>query len=174
MLWIAKAGAILLTGDQPAHLFEIAPVFMATALLGLHTLLDGRGGTFTRIDGFATYGCFLLSLASVAVYAQGAESTSEETFDPLIFMAFLSLVASLILLGAAYRRTDDALIRWQSLPLVLGVAMPLMMIGGGVLEAVNERLLEVPIVILGLGWIMLGVALVTAPTSRPLPDGSAL
>ena len=50
-----------------------------------------------------------------------------------------------------------------------GLATIPLLILGGALQAVNERLLELPIALLGLGWVMLGVALWAASAaSAPL------
>ena len=43
-MWAAKAGVILLGGDQPPYLFEAAPLAFALALLALGARLAGRGG----------------------------------------------------------------------------------------------------------------------------------
>lgn len=103
----------------------------------------------------------------------GFSETSEESFSPLISVSFLSIFASLILLGIAYRRTEADLIRWQSLPFVLGVvAVPLTIIGGGVLAAISERLFELPILLFRVGWVLLGGALATAHPGSQLVDTS--
>jgi hypothetical protein len=47
-LWAAKAGVILLGGDQPPYLFEAAPLAFALALLGLGARLAGLGGPVAR------------------------------------------------------------------------------------------------------------------------------
>ena len=47
--------------------------------------------------------------------------------------------------------------------------IPLLILGGA-LETVSARLLEFPVALLGLGWVLLGVALWNASTtSPPLP-----
>ncbi len=44
-------------------------------------------------------------------------------------------------------------------------AMPPLLVGG-VLATESERLLELPVALLGLGWVMLGIALWRAATAR--------
>ena len=48
----------------------------------------------------------------------------------------------------------------------MGLATIPLLILGGALEAVDERLLELPIALLGLGWVILGVALWNAPITH--------
>src|SRR5688572_4453848 len=49
LCWAVKALAILVTGDQPPILFEIAPVFFAAGLIGLYAKLPARRGPAARI-----------------------------------------------------------------------------------------------------------------------------
>jgi hypothetical protein len=77
-----------------------------------------------------------------------------------IATAALATVAGLVMLGRTARRTNAFPPPWHNLPLAMGVATPfLMTVVGGVLEAINERLLEVPLVVLAAGWIGLGTAI---------------
>ncbi len=56
---------------------------------------------------------------------------------------------------------------YASLPLAMGLAaIPLLIIGGAV-EAMSERLLELPAALLGLGWTALGVALWNTANAGP-------
>lgn len=175
--WVIKAGAIMITGDQPDYLFEVAPLLFAVGLIGLHVLLEGRGANVARAGGALAYFSCALSLLGAILYASGSLETSEEDVNPLVFGSFLSVIVSLILLGIAYRRSEESVMKWRSLPLIMGVAtFPLLMIGGAVLEAINARLFEVPILVLGAGWMVLGWALVShspGGTERQALGGSA-
>ena len=167
VFWVIKAGAIMITGDQPDYLFEFAPLFFAVGLIGLHGQLEGLGGIVARAGGALAYLSFVLSLLGAILYLSGSLETSGESFNPLVFGSFLSVIVSLILLGIVYRRSEESAMKWQSLPFILGVAaFPLMMVGGAVLEGINARLFEVPILVLGAGWMVLGAALASRPPNR--------
>lgn len=164
--WVIKAGVILATGNQPEYVFEVAPILFFVGLIGLYLHLAGRGGTVSRIGGIvAVAGLVVVSIGFVR-FLGGTSSGGEEEFDPLIFGSFVLVVVSLTLLGIGYRRGARDRLKWPSLPFIVGlVTIPMVMIGGG-LEAVNERLLEVPILLLGAAWIAIGVDLAS---SEPTP-----
>jgi hypothetical protein len=78
------------------------------------------------------------------------------SLTPFISLAGLGPFVALVLLGIVTLRVKAMPGPWSALPLVMGVgAVPLMLVGG-VLELVNERLLELPIVLLGFAWVLLG------------------
>ncbi|MGI8426745.1 MAG: hypothetical protein ACR2FO_05955 [Actinomycetota bacterium] len=159
--WVVKALAILATGDQPPFLFGVAPPLFGVALIGLHARLEGQGG----LPG--TIGLVLAALSGLfALVGLVLPSTpGAESFSPWIFGGFIANLASLILLGIAVRRSGTLPGRGRLLPLVLGIStIPLIAVGGA-LESVNERLLEVPLVLIGVAWIGLGYLIAFA--ARP-------
>lgn len=162
--WVIKGMAILVTGDQPPFLFEIAPVFFLVGLMGLRARLGHEGGRMATAGIVALYLAAALSvitwLLSVATDDSRTTGTSEEEFMPTLFLAFLALLTGLTLLGLVTRRTRALGDRWSNLPLALVLAAPVVAVGGGALEAINERLLEVPLVLYGFGWMGLGYALI--------------
>lgn len=160
--WAVKAASVLLTGDQPPILFEAGFVLFPVALVGLYAIMGRRGGRL------ALCGLVLAVVAEVSAVVVGLGvllgpddlMPSEDTvtvLTPFIVLAGIGTFAALLLLGLAVRRTRAMTGRGQILPLALAVsAVPLMVIGGA-LESVNDRLLEGPLLLLGIAWIGLGV-----------------
>jgi hypothetical protein len=75
---------------------------------------------------------------------------------PFIVLAGFGPFVGLVLLGIVTLRVKAMPAPWSALPLVMGAgAIPLMLVGG-ILELVNERLFELPVVLLGFAWVLLG------------------
>ena len=152
-----KGIAIVVTGDQPEYIFEVAPLFLALGLGGLHALLEGRGrraraGGRGARPGRRRVGGGQRRLLRSDDRRRGRSAERHHPADG-------ALDLRRPLLGIAVRRTDALPGRWRSFPLAIRAGvLPLMMVGG-VLEALSERLLEVPLVVLGLAWIALGYAI---------------
>ena len=109
-----------------------------------------------------------LAGVSAAVYVA---TTDDEAFPLSATMPLtaLSILVGFVLLGIAVRRADALPGRWRSLPLAIVAGFPLMIVVGGVLEALNERLLEIPLVVVGLAWIALGYAICRVPDAQGAP-----
>lgn len=151
--WTAKALAILVTGVQPPLLFEIAPVLFAGGLIALYARLKAARRKLATVGGVLAVASGVLALLAL-IFAP--TDLSEESFSPWISSSFLTNLAALVVLGVVARKSRalPATLRW--LPLALGVStIPLLAVGGA-LETIHERLLEIPLVLLGLGWIWLG------------------
>jgi hypothetical protein len=161
--WIIKGVAILISGNQPPFLFEIAPVFLIVGLLGLRSRLGHRGGRAATMGVMALALSVLLGVITWLLVVTADESRvsgSDEEFQPTLLLAFIALLIGMVLLGIVTRRTRVLGDRWSDLPLALVIAAPVIGIVGGALEAVNERLLEIPLVLYGFGWMGLGYALI--------------
>lgn len=155
--WIGKAGAILATGDQPPLLFEVAPLLFAIGLVGLRLLLGARPGRTGDVGGWVAVAALILSVLDLV--ASSPASTSGSDFSPFTFVAFLCVLAALVLLGLSILRRPTLPQRARRLPLLLGIlTFPLIAVGGA-LETMNERLLEVPLLLLGLAWMWLGLSM---------------
>lgn len=169
--WVIKGMAILVSGDQPPFLFEIAPVFLLAGLLGLRARLGAKGGRMATAGVVALGLAALLGLATwlLSVAADDFRTTgSEEEFQPTLLLAFIALLTGLVLLGLVTRRTQALGDRWSILPLALVIAAPVIGIVGGALETINERLLEIPLVLYGFGWMGLGYALISTERQSSL------
>jgi hypothetical protein len=161
VMWVVKGGAIILTGEQPPVLFEAALPLFAVGLVGLHARLEGRGGRLGKTGVLLAY----VALASAVVVLVGwtlapagwvPNEDSLTPLTPFIVLAGLGPFVGLVLLGIATLRVKAMPAPWSALPLLMGTgAVPLMLVGG-VLELVSERLVELPIVLLGLAWVLLG------------------
>jgi len=177
VMWVLKGGAIMLTGEQPPILFEAALPLFAVGLVGLHACLGGRGGRLGKTGLLLAYAALASALVALVGWtlAPAEWVPNEDSITPLtpfIVLAGLGPFVGLVLLGIATLRAKAMPAPWSALPLVMGAgAVPLMLVGG-VLELVNERLFELPIVLLGFAWVLLGYS-VWSRKDKVIPQPTA-
>jgi hypothetical protein len=145
LMWIVKGGSILITGQQPPVVFEAALPLFAVGLLGLHARLEGRGGPLGKAGVLVAYA----ALAAVALVLVAP-------LPPLYAVAGFGPFLGLVLMGSATLQARIFPPPWSALPLAMGLGGPLLILAGGGLALINERLLEIPIVLVGLAWMLLG------------------
>ena len=155
VLWVVKGGAILLTGQQPPMVFGAALPLFALGLLGLHARLEGRGGPLGKAGLLVAYAA--LAAAALVLVAP---------LPPLIAVAGFGPFLGLVLVGTAALRAGVFRPPWGALPLALGFGGALSILAGGGLALVNERLLEVPIVLVGVAWMLLGYSVLAVEGTR--------
>ena len=157
--WIVKAAMILATGDQPPLLFEVAPIFFAVALYGLLIYVVDPTGS-PRI--LAKAGIALVIAAAVvglALASDGPEGSAlRDALSSLVdVVAGFGVLILLVGLGLPLmrRRLWDGY--WRFLPLALGLGfIPALAVGIILGEAFGERYGEIPLVVMGAGWVLLG------------------
>lgn len=162
--WTIKAVVTLVTGDEPPAAFAIGSFLFPFALLGLWSLVRKVDGRTPAIGGaIAATAAVSVVLATLirAVGGAGVQPTNDEVtvLTPFIAIGGFGTFAALAVLGVVVRRAGALSAPYTSLPCAMGVAAIPLLIVGGALEAVSGRLLELPIALLGLGWIAIGAAL---------------
>ncbi len=170
--WFVKAAVIIATAGEPPTAFAIGFGLFPFALLGLWSLVRDDDGRASQIGGaIAAVAAVSVVLAALVRVVGGAsvEPGEEEItlLTPFIAIAGFGTFAALVALGVAVRRAGALAAPYTSLPWAMGLAAIPLLIVGGALETVSERLFELPIALLGLGWIAVGVALWSAAPRVP-------
>jgi hypothetical protein len=161
-LWVYKGVAILVSGNQPDHAFQVTPFFFGVAAV---TLL------YAVIGGIERPRWLLVTFAWLAVTAGAIAAVShfagkEDDFGDLGYLVnFLSILILLFMIRGDIRR-KKLLPRWSFTPSLLAWELLLVLPVGAALEAINERLLEIPLVIAAGGWVLLSIS-VLSRTQRP-------
>jgi hypothetical protein len=162
-MWVVKGGAVLAVGDQPPLMFEAAGLLFPLALVGLHDRLGGEGGRRARVGGALARVAAGSGLTAVA-YGVLVPSPSGAFLGLLVAVTGFSTFIGLVLLGLAARSVGALPFAWRNLPAAMGIAaIPAVTVIGGLLEAIHERLLELPIVAFGVAWVVLGFLLWSPP-----------
>jgi hypothetical protein len=160
IMWVVKAGSILVMGVQPPLIFELGQFLFAIGLVGLYHRLEGRANRWGRA-GLALAYLAMASLLGIALYilSGGRLPGGEEFLFPvsLFFMgAALGIFGGLILLGIATLSAKTMPRPWRTLPLAIGL-LPIPVAATALLH------LELPILLLGLAWAGLGYMIWVGP-----------
>ncbi len=170
LLWLIKAGATLWFGVQPPLIFESAPLLFALALIGMWVRLKGRGGWYGRLGLWLAWVSGLAALVQVTAFRLAPQLVPDQAsvtlLTPVVVLAGIGSLLALLLLGIATWREQTLSRPWHLWPLAMTVAYPVLMalavMAEGALElsaSQAERLVEIPIALLGLAWMRLGFLL---------------
>ena len=159
-MWTYKSFAILLTGDQPDFWFELALFWFGTAILLLvYGLRDQLSRSFRLITALSWVSAVAGGVAAVAYIIEGDEGV----FGPAALATMVSIVVIMFLIGGDIQ-SRRLLKRYNQGPRLLGwlfvISIPL----GAVLSGINDRLLEVGLLAMVVGWVIL--ALGTLPSAN--------
>ncbi len=157
-----KGIAILATGDQPDHAFEIAPFFFGMSTV---TLLYALISDLQRPRWILTTLAWLAVSAGAVAAASHLVGRQDDFGDLGYLLNFASTTILLFLISGDIRR-QGLLPRWSFTPTVLAWSLLMFIPIGAVLEGINERLLEVPLVAIAGVWVMLGIAAVSSDLPR--------
>lgn len=154
LAWVIKGATILVVGEQPPLAFGLALPLFGLSLLGV-ALLTSRGTRRTIAAGMAW-------LAVVA----GVMALWSELFDSGWDQSIAVSSLGLLLGQLALSRSDSAP---AALTFWIGVATLPALAVGGALAAIDERLLEIPLVCVGLAWMLVGWVTLRHRHGAPAP-----
>lgn len=141
LAWVFKDMAILAVDGQRPLAFEVALPLFGLSLVGV-ALLTSRGSRRTIVVGLAW-------LAVVTGLMALVSELLDKGWDESIAASSLALLIGQLTLARS-GRAPAPLTFWT------GVAtLPALAVGGALAE-VDERLLEIPLVCVGLAWMLVG------------------
>lgn len=156
-LWAYKGVAVLITGDQPAYFFEVALFFFGAAAGSLAWALRAQIRPMAIVLGWLA-----IIGGTVAAAAYIIDGDDEGLFGPAALVTFLSILTLFFLIGRHVQRRD-LLPRRSFAPLLVAWTFVLSIPIGSALSAVNERLLEVPLLAVVTAWVVLAAATLSPP-----------
>ena len=173
MCWVVKGGLILLTGNQPPLLFEIAPAFFAVAIVGMVDCVNGRSRLAQIGVGFAVAGGVAALFNSVRELAMIITSRAISEIELFSVLAGFGWLLGLLLVGIPVWRQGVFSDFWRRLPVITAVsAFPLIVLFSILGEIVGEntnlgeRMIEIPLILIGLAWIGIGWQLLSVSAQR--------
>ena len=141
-----KSGGILATGEQVPYLFETAPACLGLCLL---TLPAATGLPGPRASATVAIGGMVIAVTLAAVLAD----IVGELWGPGLGLAMFGVTAGALTAGW---NPDD----WTDRALLVAAVVPFPALAvGGALETVDERLLEIGLLLIAAAWAWVGVAL---------------
>ncbi|MEE8406854.1 MAG: hypothetical protein V3S32_06870 [Acidimicrobiia bacterium] len=159
ILWVYKGVAIIITGNQPDHAFQVAPFFFGVSVVTLvYSLVSALRRPRWLLVGLGWLAVVAGATAAIAHFAQNEDGLG----DPAYLVNFLSTILVFFLIGGDTRR-KGLLPKWSSTPTFLAWALLAVIPFGAVLEGIDERLIEVPLLVASVGWAMLAVAAFSSP-----------
>ena len=153
LAWTLKGLVILAGGDQPPLLFEVAPALFGIGLLSVASSTMAPSRRRAAVLGFS-------AVAVIAGLAALVSDLIGEVAGAALAASSVALLIGLLTLGRN-NRSPSPLAWWIGLATLPALAI------GGVLSEIDERLLEIPLVCLGVAWMALGCAQLRPPEVNP-------
>ena len=144
VLWVIKSLAILVADSQPEYTFELALACFGVATLGIVDKVRSSKGATRTVTIIACMAA-LSGIAAAVTYLAAGDN------DAFGLLAMATAVSTLAVLFYGGRKVKA----WSALPFNLGCLYVLSLPAGGALAAIDERLLEVPLLVVAMGWIAL-------------------
>ena len=161
-MWVVKSATILVVDTQPPMLFEAA-----LPLFGVAVACVASGGRLSRTRlGAQMAGVVAAVAGMVAVVSE----LLGEARSAALIVASVGFVSGLVLVGLANREEpwpDAGTVR---LAFVLGLLTVPAVAVGGLLSLAAERLVELPLLMLGGLWIWLGMGMLGRPRDVPAAE----
>lgn len=172
LFWAVKATGLMVARYQPPVVYEIAPIFFAFAVIGLHALVGTSRSRLARAGLVLAAAAELCAVvAALGQFLGPADwiptGDTVTVLTPFITLSMLGSVAGLLLVGIVVRRTAALPGRWAGYPLSLAISVLPLIASSAVFQAIHPRLFELPTLVVGLGWIVLGAVMARRPPSRP-------
>lgn len=169
--WVAKATGLMIAGFQPPIVYEVAPLFFPVAVVGLYALLADEHSKLARAGlafGAAAELCALVSVLGLFLGPAEWSPTGDTVtvLTPFITLSALGSTLGLLLVGIVVRRTACLPGWWKNFPMFLALSVIPLIASSPVFKAISERLFELPTLLIGIGWIALGVVMMR----RTWPD----
>lgn len=154
-MWVVKGGLILLGVVDLGELLIVAELFFAAGLVGLYARLGGRGGRAGSTGGLLGLVAVVFSAVNTpySLFFSPDGPRTPFPFSVTYSVATLCIFVGLVLLGIAAPRVGALPRRWRFLPLAIGLSAL------GPVWVLVFLHLELPIVTLGLAWMLLGYVL---------------
>ena len=152
-LWVSKSAAILLTGHQPDHAFELAIACFGVAAFGLAEASAGERSRSHRTL-LRSMGAMAVVTGVVASASYLVQGTGDGLFGPATLLTIASAIVISLLTGRRLVHAEG-LGPWRRVPSMLGWGLVLSVPAGAGLSSVDERLLEVPLLVVGVLWCLL-------------------
>ena len=156
--WTVKAAAVLAGAGRPDYVAEFTPAAQGLAVAALSWAF--ACGPVARLVALGALGA---GVAAAMAYVSAPE---DFVYNVAMFLATMLVVAGLLLVGRALRKRES-LGRRSRLPIRLGLWTVPLILTGGLLSSVNERLLELPVLLLGLAWTWLAAVLLIDRLTTP-------
>ncbi|EWT01390.1 hypothetical protein N865_08570 [Intrasporangium oryzae NRRL B-24470] len=165
LFWALKAACLMIARFQPPVVYEVAPVFFPIAVIGLYGSLDGNRSRLAR-SGLTSAGiaelCALVSV--LGLFLGPAEWTptgdTVTVLTPFITLSALGSILGLLLVGIVVRRTASLPGGWKNFPMSVAISIIPLIASSALMKDINERLFELPTLIIGLEWMVLGAVMV--------------
>ena len=164
-MWSFKAAAIMVTGDQPPLTFELGQLLFPIGAIGIYWSSESPRRLEKAGLALAVLGIAGSTLALLYPLVPGVEfSPSEDFVFPYSLFVLAGSVGgflSLILMGIAFFRSRRDLGNRRAVPMLLAL-IPIPLLFTGVVH------FEMPIFLIGIGWIALAYFLWSLPDKREL------